>query len=231
MFIVNQVDLATGPDHVARVKRYVQQQATEELGEERPLFAISTREVVRERTSGERLSDLNEWTAFAGYFQSTLRDRDRVRLKLTAPLKSLTPVLARQADALAERLRLVARRPHRAGVDSDRGRCLRDADARRRLALSVADHQHSVAAREARPALLRRARARGQHHAAARQGRRREPVPQRGRRRQPAGHRGRGAGADRLAGAPEPLDVGEGGRHAPPTSRGAARRGPGARGS
>ena len=107
VFIVNQVDLATGPDHVARVKRYVQQQATEELGEERPLFAISTREVVRERTSGERLSDLNEWTAFAGYFQSTLRDRDRVRLKLTAPLKSLTPVLARQADALAERLRLV----------------------------------------------------------------------------------------------------------------------------
>ncbi len=107
VFIVNQVDLAGGPDHVARVKRYVQQQAAEELGEEPPLFAISAREVVRERTGGEQLSALNEWAAFAAYFESTLRDRDRVRLKLTAPLQSLTPVLARQADALAERLRLV----------------------------------------------------------------------------------------------------------------------------
>ena len=107
VFIVNQVDLAGGPDHVARVKRYVQQQAAEELGEEPPLFAISAREVVRERTGGEQLSAFNEWAAFAAYFESTLRDRDRVRLKLTAPLQSLTPVLARQADALAERLRLV----------------------------------------------------------------------------------------------------------------------------
>ncbi len=107
VFIVNQVDLAGGPDHVARVKRYVEQQATEALGEEPPLFAISAREVVRQRHSGEPLSGLNEWAAFVDYFQSNLRDRDRVRLKLTAPLRSLTPVLARQADALAERLRLV----------------------------------------------------------------------------------------------------------------------------
>ena len=107
VFIVNQVDFAAGPDHLARVKRYVQQQAMDELGKEPPLFAISAREVVRERASGAALSDLNEWTAFAAFFQSTLRDRDRVRLKLTAPLQSLTPVLARQADALAERLRLV----------------------------------------------------------------------------------------------------------------------------
>ena len=107
VFIVNQVDLASGPDHAARVKRYVQQQAREALGEEPPLFAISARGVVRERTSGEPLSELDEWAVFAAYFRSTLRDRDRVRLKLTAPLKSLTPVLARQADALGERLRLV----------------------------------------------------------------------------------------------------------------------------
>lgn len=107
VFIVNQVDLASGPDHVARVKRYVQQQAAEELGEEPPLFAVSAREVVRERTAGEPVSALNEWAGFAAYFESTLRDRDRVRLKLTAPMQSLTPVLARQADALAERRRLV----------------------------------------------------------------------------------------------------------------------------
>lgn len=107
VFIVNQVDFAAGPDHAARVKRYVRQQAKEGLGQEPPLFAVSAREVVRGRASGEALSELNEWTAFAAYFQSTLRDRDRVRLKLTGPLRSLTPVLARQADALAERLRLV----------------------------------------------------------------------------------------------------------------------------
>ena len=107
VFIVNQVDFAAGPDHAARVKRYVRQQAKEGLGQEPPLFAISAREVVRVRASGEPLSELNEWTAFAAYFQATLRDRDRVRLKLTGPLRSLTPVLARQADALAERLRLV----------------------------------------------------------------------------------------------------------------------------
>ena len=107
VFIVNQVDFAAGPDHAARVKHYVRQQAKEGLGQEPPLFAVSAREVVRGRASGEPLSELNEWTAFAAYFQSTLRDRDRVRLKLTGPLRSLTPVLARQADALAERLRLV----------------------------------------------------------------------------------------------------------------------------
>lgn len=107
VFIVNQIDFAAGPDHAARVKHYVRQQATEALGGEPPLFAISAREAVRARAAGEPLSDLNEWTAFTAWFRSTLRERDRVRLKLTAPLKSLAPVLARQADALAERLRLV----------------------------------------------------------------------------------------------------------------------------
>ena len=107
VFIVNQVDFATDADHVERVKRYVQQQAMQDVGDERPVFAISAREVVRERTAGDPLSDLNEWRAFTEYFRSTLQERARVQLKLAAPLHSLKPVLARQHDALAERLRRV----------------------------------------------------------------------------------------------------------------------------
>ncbi|MEE2638876.1 MAG: dynamin family protein, partial [Acidobacteriota bacterium] len=107
VFIVNQVDFATGPDHVERVKRYVEQQAIEDLGEKRPLFAVSAREVVQERTEGFALGELNEWPAFSEYFQTTLQERGRVRLKLAAPLQSLKPVLARQHNALGERARLV----------------------------------------------------------------------------------------------------------------------------
>ncbi|MFQ5598952.1 MAG: dynamin family protein [Candidatus Krumholzibacteriia bacterium] len=110
VFVINQVDLASGRDHVARVRRYVQQQVQENLGEERPLYAISAREVVETRASGgpdAALSGQNEYAKLEEYVTGTLRERERVRLKLRAPLESLRTVLTRQEAALAERLRLV----------------------------------------------------------------------------------------------------------------------------
>ncbi|UCE04019.1 MAG: dynamin family protein [Candidatus Latescibacterota bacterium] len=103
LFVINQVDLASGPDHVERVRRYVQQQVEQNLGEPRPVYAISAREVVEER----ELSDQNEYPQLETYVTQTLRERERVRIKLRAPLDSLRTVLARQEEALAERLRLV----------------------------------------------------------------------------------------------------------------------------
>ncbi len=104
VFVVNQVDMATDGDHVERVRRYVQEQARQSLGEERPLYMISAREVVQE--SGTR-SPHNEYEALEDYVTETLRDRERVRIKLRAPLDSLRRVLERQAEALSERQRLV----------------------------------------------------------------------------------------------------------------------------
>jgi len=103
VFVINQVDLASSADHVERVKRYVGQQATEQIGEERPLFAVSAREVVEGRT----LSPQNEWPAFQRWVQDALRQRERVQVKLRAPLDSLDAILLRQAESLAERVRLI----------------------------------------------------------------------------------------------------------------------------
>jgi len=103
VFVVNQVDLASSPDQVERVKRYIQQQAQEQLGEERPLYAISAREV----RSGDALSASNEWPAFQDWVQDTLMQRDRVQLKLRGPLDSLEAILARLREVIAERSRLI----------------------------------------------------------------------------------------------------------------------------
>ena len=104
VFVVNQVDLATGPDHVERVRRYVQEQIRASVGEARPLYMISARDVT---TQARVDSPHNEYKALEKYVAQTLRDRERVRIKLRAPLESLRTVLARQNEALAERLRLV----------------------------------------------------------------------------------------------------------------------------
>jgi small GTP-binding protein len=103
VFVINQVDLASSPDHVERVKRYVRQQASEQVEGERPLFAISAREIAE----GRPPSDHNEWNAFQVWVQDTLRRRDRVQWKLRAPLDSLDAILTRQAEVLAERVRLI----------------------------------------------------------------------------------------------------------------------------
>lgn len=103
VFVVNQIDLASGPEHVQRVRRYVQEQAYQDLGGEHPVYAISASEVLQ----GGKLSATNEWCKLEEWITSTLRQRERVLLKLRSPLDSLVTVLSRQEEALAERQRLV----------------------------------------------------------------------------------------------------------------------------
>ena len=103
VFVINQVDLAGSPEQVERVKRYVQQQAQEQLGVERPLYAISARQV----RVGGALSASNEWPALLRWVEETLRKRERIQLKLRGPLHSLEAILARLAELIAERRRLI----------------------------------------------------------------------------------------------------------------------------
>jgi small GTP-binding protein len=103
VFVINQVDLASSPDHVDRVKRYVEQQVQEQLGEARPIYAISARQV----REGNPSSTHNEWEKLEGWVQETLRQRDRIQMKLLAPMESLKTILARQAEVLEERARLI----------------------------------------------------------------------------------------------------------------------------
>lgn len=104
VFVVNQVDMASDADHVERVRRYVQEQVREALGEERPLYMISARAM--SRPAADRPSQ-DESAALEAYVTHTLRDRERVAIKLRAPLDSLLRVLGRQKEALSERRRLV----------------------------------------------------------------------------------------------------------------------------
>ena len=103
-FAVNFVDVATDADSVERVRAYVRDQATSELGEAPDVFVLSAKEALR---GPAHVSERNEYPAFEAHLKKTLGDRGRIRLKLRSPLDTLRTILARQGEALGERVRLV----------------------------------------------------------------------------------------------------------------------------
>jgi small GTP-binding protein len=110
LFVVNHTDVARGADQIERVREYVREQARRELQEDPPIFAVSAREALERGDGAEgaaATSATNEYPALEAHLKSTLGNRERVRLKLLSPLRTMRTVLARQEEALAERLLLV----------------------------------------------------------------------------------------------------------------------------
>ena len=125
VFIVNGVDRRNSDEQVDRVRAYLTREIQARLGSATPtLYFISALQSLREKVSARRgapaqrssaasivataeADPRNEYPALERYVMETLRETERVRLKLLTPLGVLRNVLKRNVTALDGRLLVV----------------------------------------------------------------------------------------------------------------------------
>ena len=107
VLVVSHSDLRREEDQLSRVREYVSEQAKAGLGETPRLFLVSALQAVEARAKGEEIPADNEYPKLEAWMHDTLASRDRVALKLRAPLDTLETILVRQKEALAERSTLI----------------------------------------------------------------------------------------------------------------------------
>ena len=124
VFVVNGIDRRNSDEQLDRVREYLTREVTARLGASTPsLYFISALQSLRAKmgarpgTSGEssarstaasQVSDpLNEYLALERYVLETLRETERVRLKLLTPLGVVRHVLKGNVSAMASRLLVV----------------------------------------------------------------------------------------------------------------------------
>jgi GTP-binding protein EngB required for normal cell division len=114
VFIVNGVDRRNSDEQIDRVREYLTREVQARLGASTPtLYFISALQSLRGKLSARRgaASDgadpRNEYPALERYVLETLRETERVRLKLLTPLGVLRNLLKRNVAALDGRLLVV----------------------------------------------------------------------------------------------------------------------------
>ena len=126
VFVVNGVDRRNTDEQIDRVREYLTREIQSRLGAATPaLYFISALQSLRAKVSARRLSasgpgaaassavatveadPRNEYPALERYVLKTLRETERVRLKLLTPLGVLRNVLKRNVTALDGRLQVV----------------------------------------------------------------------------------------------------------------------------
>ena len=110
VFVVNGIDRRNSDDQLTRVRDYLTREVTTRLGVTTPaLYFISALQALRAKTSGNSATpdEKNEYTELERYVLETLREKERVRLKLLTPLGVLTHVLRKNVTTLDERLAVV----------------------------------------------------------------------------------------------------------------------------
>src|SRR5688572_8446276 len=119
IFVVNGADRRNTPDQLGRVREYLQREVTSRLGEApSAIYMVSSLEALRAKmaarpdgaTSGtarSALDPLNEYPALEAYILETLRQTDRIRLKLLSPLGVVRHVVQTNARSLDARLEVV----------------------------------------------------------------------------------------------------------------------------
>jgi small GTP-binding protein len=109
VFIVNGVDRRNSDEQLDRVRDYLTHEVTARLGAAAPtLYFISALQALKGRLAGAPIPDpRNEYPALEKYVLQTLRDTERVRLKLLTPLGVLRLLLKNNLDALDTRLGVV----------------------------------------------------------------------------------------------------------------------------
>jgi len=139
VFVVSHADLQDQPDQVERVRDYVAEQARLGLALEPRIFVVSAAQAIRARRGDGAIAPDNELPRLEEWLHSTLSTRERVRLKLQAPLETLRAILLRQGEALTERRRLAE--GDRAAMDA----ILADVDRyERRMVDEVARYQSAI---------------------------------------------------------------------------------------
>jgi len=112
VFVVNGVDRRNSDEQVNRVREYLTKEVADRLGGSAPtVYFISALLALRAKLpaqGGAPIPDpLNEYPALERYVMETLRDTERVRLKLLSPLGVLRHVLKSNVAALDGRLKVV----------------------------------------------------------------------------------------------------------------------------
>jgi small GTP-binding protein len=110
VFVVNGIDRRNSDEQLARVRDYLTHEVTTRLGVSAPtIYFISALQALRAKMSGSSTTpdEKNEYSALERYVLETLREKDRVRLKLLSPLGVLANVLKKNVIALDGRLAVV----------------------------------------------------------------------------------------------------------------------------
>jgi small GTP-binding protein len=110
VFVVNGIDRRNSDEQLDRVRQYLTHEVTTRLGVTAPtLYFISALQALRAKTApGSAAPDpKNEYVALERYVLETLREKERVRLKLLTPLGVLTHVLKGNVATLDGRLAVV----------------------------------------------------------------------------------------------------------------------------
>jgi small GTP-binding protein len=116
VFVVNGVDRRNSDDQIERVREYLTREITTRLGGAAPaIYFISALRALRARmalksgqSSDAPVSDSrDEYPALESYVLETLREKERIRLKLLSPLGVLRHVLKGNTGSLENRLQVV----------------------------------------------------------------------------------------------------------------------------
>jgi small GTP-binding protein len=150
IFVVNGADRRNSEEQLGRVREYLQREVQNRLGTPAPtIYMVSSLEALRaKKAAGARgaagtstalagLDPLNEYPALETYIVETLRQSERIRLKLLSPLGVVRHVVATNLGSLEERLEVVREDGRVLGSISDQlDRYVTDmrADAQRYLA-------------------------------------------------------------------------------------------------
>jgi small GTP-binding protein len=103
---VNKVDILGGPDEIAEVEAFVRRSCRELLGFEPEVFPVSARRALAARAPGGGEPDPG-FAALERYVHETLDQRERIRLKLSNPLRVGLRLLEQAVAVLAARVELL----------------------------------------------------------------------------------------------------------------------------
>lgn len=110
VFVVNGIDRRNDDEQLTRVREYLGREVTARLGVTAPtVYMISALQALRAKvgTSATTPDPKNEYAALEHYVLETLRETERIRLKLLTPLGVLTRVLKSNVKMLDSRLEVV----------------------------------------------------------------------------------------------------------------------------
>jgi small GTP-binding protein len=106
--VINKIDILETPAQVAEVCAFVGRNAAALLGAEPAVFAVSARQALRAKLSGDQAAlAASRFGELESFVASTLDERERVRLKLDNPLGVATHLAERYLDAAGGRLELL----------------------------------------------------------------------------------------------------------------------------
>ena len=110
VFVVNGIDRRNTDEQLDRVREYLTREVATRLGDSTPtLYFVSALRALRGKTgSGSATTDArDEYPELERYILETLREEERVRLKLLTPLGVLRHVLKGNTASLEKRLSVV----------------------------------------------------------------------------------------------------------------------------